>query len=149
MSCCSVGRGEKGGVTVWSFRSSELAFSVVRRELCDQDALYGSQNWPDGTGLHRADRALADQARQECDMAIASGRGSWRLLVAEEIAEAFAETDEDRLLLEIPQAMGLLAQWLEALLLRRAGLLPHPPAGHQDLALISSVQRAVEATSCR
>lgn len=126
----------------------QAAFDAGRRELCDQDALFGAQNWPDGTGSE-IDVIAADVARRECDRAIDAGQCSWRLLLGEEVAEAFAETDPDRLILELMQVMGLTVQWLEVLLLRRAHLIPLPPAGHCDPDLLNSVQHALEVSSCR
>lgn len=134
---------------MWSVHSVQAAFDAGRRELCDQDALFGAQNWPDGTGSD-IDVVAADAARQECDRAIADGQCSWRHLLGEEVAEVFAETDPDRLILELMQVMGLTVQWLEVLLLRRAHLVPLPPSGHRDPDLLSSVQHAMEEVSlCR
>ena len=129
---------------MWSGRSSTNAFAAICREMCDQDIRFGSQNWPDGTGICPADNKTADRVRRECDLLLRSGQGSWRALVAEEVAEAFAESDPDRLMLELIQVGGLVMQWVEALLLRRAGLLPPPPVGHRDANLLSAVQTILE-----
>lgn len=92
--------------------------SSVERELRDereaQDAKWGEQNHPDGTGLHYL-KAEADKARHICDYAFEHQRGTWRHILAEEVAEAFAEKDPDKLRAELIQVAAVAQQWVAAI----------------------------------
>lgn len=86
----------------------------VYDERVAQETKWGEQNHPDGTGLPE-DRQHADMARHLCEVAFASGNGSWRHILAEEVCEAFAESDPARLREELVQVAAVAAAWVEAI----------------------------------
>jgi hypothetical protein len=87
----------------------EVAVERVR-----QNARWGEQNHPDGTGGEREiHRALA--AKADCDAAFRHGGGTWRYILAEEVAEAFAESDPAALRAELLQIAAVAAAWVEAI----------------------------------
>lgn len=79
---------------------------------------WGDQQHDDGTG-RPGDRQLADYFRAVCQ---ANGplQDNWRDIAAEEVFEAFAETDPDKLEKELIQASAVFAAWLYDLRRRRA-----------------------------
>lgn len=88
--------------------------SDVIAERQRQHARYGWQQHPDGTGGLPA--VLAREAAQrECDDLTVAGLLTWRAILAEEVAEAFAEVDHDRLREELIQVAAVAVQWIEAL----------------------------------
>lgn len=89
------------------------------QERARQDELWGNQNHPDGTG-QPGDEHVRDVAQQMCRHADAAGRVTWRHILMEEIAEAFAETDPRRIRTELGQAAAVCIAWIQALD-RRAG----------------------------
>jgi hypothetical protein len=91
----------------------------VRRERVLQDLKWGEQNHPDGTGTVGS-FALAELLRDACDNEHRSGKGTWATILAEEIGEAFAEEDEDRLRAELVQVAAVAAAWVEAIDRRQA-----------------------------
>lgn len=86
----------------------------VYSERGRQDARWGEQNHPDGTGSD-LDRRLAVQARSRCEQAFAEGKGTWRHVLAEEVGEAFAESDPESLRAELVQVAAVAAAWIEAI----------------------------------
>lgn len=80
---------------------------------------WGDQQHPDGTGLP-GDVLRADNAREVCDAMAARGETTWRGILAEEVAEAFAETDPEKLLVELDQSAAVIAAWRYDLLRRMA-----------------------------
>jgi hypothetical protein len=90
----------------------------VADEMARQDAKWGEQNHPDGTG-RPSDDSMARMARNATNHAALSGRLTWRLILAEEVAEAFAEVDPVALREELVQIEAVCAQWRRALDRRR------------------------------
>lgn len=94
------------------------AQGVVREVVLErfrQDAKWGEQNHPDGTGPTIPTLNAAEQARHECDYAHRNGTGTWRHILAEEVAEAFAESDPARLREELLQVAAVAVAWVEAI----------------------------------
>lgn len=92
---------------------------AVDAERQRQIAKWGDMSYyPDGTG-RPGDEHLANYFRTVCQ---ANGRAgdNWRDIAAEEVAEAFAETDPDRLETELVQAAAVLQAWFHHLRLRRS-----------------------------
>ena len=90
---------------------------VLREVLAErrrQDARWGEQNHPNGTG-YRYLREQADKARRECDTAAETGRVTWRLVLREEYREALACTDPAELREELLQVAAVAVVWIEAL----------------------------------
>ena len=86
----------------------------VIEERQRQIAKWGWQRHPDGTG-ELADLTARDRAQKLCDEATDAGRLTWRAILAEEVAEAFAESNPDRLREELIQVAAVAVQWIEAL----------------------------------
>lgn len=82
-----------------------------------QDALFGVQDLPDGTGPGDDGSCVeeADAYRDACDAAFREGRGTYRHVFLEEVFEAMAEHDPAKLRAELVQAVAVGVKWLEAL----------------------------------
>jgi hypothetical protein len=91
----------------------ESVLADVIAERAAQDARWGPQDPPDGTGPAHA--AEADTLRDACAAAFRDGAGSWRHILAEEVAEAFAEDDPDLLRAELVQVAAVAVKWIQAL----------------------------------
>jgi hypothetical protein len=94
---------------------SELVtvLAEIAAERHQQDARWGEQNHPDGTGSWYASDAA--QARKECEEAAGTGDLSWRHILLEEVAEAMAEERPDDLRRELIQVAAVAAAWAEAI----------------------------------
>lgn len=101
----------------------------VRVERARQDAKWGEQNHPDGTGAWkvipggeaRRDEVVAEvragraeEDRRACDQAARDGRLSWLHILREEVSEAFAE-DGVALRRELIQVAAVAVGWIEAI----------------------------------
>jgi len=86
----------------------------IRLERDAQDRRWGEQNHPDGTG-GPPDLAARDITRKACDEAHQMGRGTWRHILDEEVAEAYAEYDPVLLRAELIQVAAVAAAWAEAI----------------------------------
>lgn len=86
----------------------------IQAERERQDARFGPQNHPDGTGgsgrLH-----IADRCRAAADKAAHEGTLTWRLISDEEHAEAMAESDPARLRAELVQDAAVKVAWIAAI----------------------------------
>jgi hypothetical protein len=88
----------------------------VHQERSRQDAKWGEQNHPDGTGITPSiSRYEADVARSECDTAFAEGRGTYKHILLEEVYEALAESDKAKLRTELIQVAAVATAWVEKL----------------------------------
>lgn len=97
------------------FTTTEHAvLDEIRVERENQDAKWGEQNHPDGTGGHGRLRD-ADQARRECKRQFAEGSGTWLDILDEEVAEAYAEDDPAKLRAELIQVAAVAVAWVEAI----------------------------------
>ncbi len=97
-----------------------MATLNVLNEVCAerdrQDAKWGEQNHPDGTGIIPfITRCEADIAREECEAAFAEGRGTYKHILVEEVYEAFAESDKAKLRTELIQVAAVAVAWVEKL----------------------------------
>lgn len=90
------------------------------QERARQDERWGEQNHADGTG-RPGDEIVRDVAQRTCRQADAAGRVTWRDILLEEVAEAFAETDPAKLRKELGQAAAVCIAWMQGLD-RRAGV---------------------------
>lgn len=95
----------------------------VAGELRRQTDTWGQQNHIDGTG-HVQFRHDSMVARTRCERARDEGTMSWRHVLAEEVAEAFAESDVVRLRAELIQVAAVAVNWAEHIdrRLRAAGI---------------------------
>lgn len=86
----------------------------IARERSAQDAKWGEQNHPDGTG-YPGMKADAELARKECQRQFAEGTGTWLDILSEEVAEAYAERDPAKLRAELLQIAAVAVAWIEAI----------------------------------
>lgn len=86
----------------------------IAAERTAQDRRWGEQNHPDGTGGARI-RGKAERARARCQQLAADGAVTWRVILREEVYEAFAEHDPARLRAELVQVAAVAACWVEAI----------------------------------
>ncbi|MEV6832837.1 hypothetical protein [Amycolatopsis sp. NPDC051102] len=94
----------------------------IATERARQDALWGEQNHPDGTGpdvevagLSRRAADAAHTARFTTEIARAEGRLTWLHILREEVYEGFAEADAADLVEELIQVAAVAACWAEAI----------------------------------
>lgn len=91
----------------------------VQDERARQNAKWGVQNHPDGTGPDvggkGVSKALADNAKSITDREAKEGKLTWRHILMEEVAEAFAESDPKKLRTELVQVSAVATQWVEAI----------------------------------
>lgn len=90
-----------------------------------QDAKWGQQNHPDGTGPDvrwqpgiqstATAAVLADALRARCKAHAASGVVTFLDILMEEVAEAFAESDPAKLRTELVQVAAVATAWVEAI----------------------------------
>lgn len=112
-------QGEDPAVTAWGRIFRDRALRGLDRERDRQIALWGRQSRLDGTGA--SFRGMADLFRSACETAAAGAFGaSWRHVLLEEIYEALAEHEPDRLRAELVQAGAVIVAWIEDLDERKA-----------------------------
>ena len=92
-------------------------------ERVRQDAKWGEQNHPNGTGpgvvwtlpgRHPA-ALMATRARDMCQEADRRGECTWLLIALEEMAAAFAESNPYELRREVLQLVAVGVTWIEAI----------------------------------
>jgi hypothetical protein len=104
----------------------------VATERERQDAKWGEQNHPSGTGgagwnavagdgMREIRRSNAEQSKRSCDEAAREKRLSWRLILREEIDEAVAEDEGAALRQELLQVAAVAVAWIECIDRRSAG----------------------------
>lgn len=97
------------------FTLAELpVFRDIVEERAAQDAKWGEQNHPDGTGLW-GDLDKAEAARNACEDAFRENRVTWRDILCEEFNEALAESEPEKLREELIQVAAVAAAWVEAI----------------------------------
>jgi hypothetical protein len=91
----------------------QYALADVVAERVRQESLWGDQRHPDGTG-RPGDRDAADRLRAACK-ANSPEQDNWRDILAEEVAEAFAETDPVLLRAELVQVAAVVVNWIQTI----------------------------------
>lgn len=86
----------------------------VAQERLRQVDQWGHQNHPDGTGTELDVRRAGD-ARRRCEYAFSKGLGTWKHILNEEVQEAFAESDVEKLRAELVQVAAVATAWVEAI----------------------------------
>lgn len=86
----------------------------VALERQRQRDAHGLQMLPAGT-CEPWDAVERDEARRRCDQATLAGVVTWRHVLEEEVAEAFAEADPAALRAELIQVAAVAVQWIESL----------------------------------
>jgi hypothetical protein len=93
---------------------SDDALDDVRDERGRQIQKWGIQSLPDGTGVPREWREYKRKFYQErCERHAKEGRVSWMDVLAEEVAEAFAEVNPCCLREELVQVAAVCVAWIE------------------------------------
>ena len=87
----------------------------VLEERRAQNTKWGEQNHLDGTGMTHYDTAAAKHAKELCQDAARRGSVTWRLILQEEVSEAFAESDLHALRAELIQIAAVAQAWVEAI----------------------------------
>lgn len=82
----------------------------IRDEVSRQDAKFGEQNHPDGTGS-AFQKDLATAARNSCQSKAQDGQHTWADILTEEFAEALAESDPDKIDEELIQVAAVCVNW--------------------------------------
>ena len=95
------------------------ALADVSHERRMQDAKWGPIDEkmltiPNGTG-RSVQIVEAEIAKSLCETAFREGRGSFALILLEEVAEAMAESDEAKLRAELTQVAAVAVKWIEVL----------------------------------
>ena len=98
----------------------------VRDERSRQDARWGQQDHPDGTGQY-PEVTAAMAAVLATEHAAEGGYLDWLHILREEVAEAFAETDPAALRGELLQVAAVAVAWIEAIDRRSASRTPDSP----------------------
>lgn len=80
-----------------------------------QNEQWGQQDHPDGTGPtdNHINNRLRAQSRTY--FAFRKGEGTWRHILEEEVAEAIAESDPEKLKAELIQVAAVCQQWVRAI----------------------------------
>ncbi len=92
----------------------EALLEAVRVERARQEMKWGEQNHPNGTGS-RDDKDIAEVAKAICDFRARKGDLTWKHILDEEVKEAFAEVDDDKLEAELIQVAAVAISWCEAI----------------------------------
>jgi len=100
----------------------------VALERASQDAKWGEQNHPNGTGpsasvldslaipfRHNSNRMLAITAQRRCDSMSDLGHCTYEAILTEEWAEALACDDPTELRAELVQVAAVAVAWVEAI----------------------------------
>jgi hypothetical protein len=83
----------------------------IEDEVDRQEVLWGHQQHNNGTGA-TLDKLEADEAKAWNDEAVKRNQLTWRGILHEEVAEAFAEKDHERLREELVQVAAVATSWL-------------------------------------
>jgi hypothetical protein len=98
----------------------DVVYLELEAERLAQDARWGEQNHPDGTGGEER-RRDAEWARANCQRAAIEGTVTWADILEEEALEALAESDPARLREELVQVAAVAVAWVECLDRMRRG----------------------------
>lgn len=99
-----------------------LSVALERRRQDEKFGFNGSH--PDGTS--KARKFIADEARSQCEMSFAMGQGTWLDILQEEVMEAFAEEDPDKLEAELIQVAAVAVAWVADIRRRRETAYDRP-----------------------
>lgn len=98
------------------YEASAETLSVLERVAAERQRQlekWGYQNHADGTNTSSDDAAHADLYREIVERLAREGRLTWRAILKEEVAEAFAETAPDKLVAELVQVAAICSAWIE------------------------------------
>lgn len=92
----------------------EIILAEVQAERTRQDAKWGPQNHPDGTGW-KPFGAAAQHWKDVCDEAAEGGHTTWAPILLEEAFEACEEADPAKLRAELVQVAAVAVAWIGAI----------------------------------
>ncbi|MGY5127346.1 hypothetical protein [Streptomyces nigrescens] len=98
-------------ITMFASPGVKALAEDVDAERQRQLAKWGEQAHPDGTAI-TGDEERADRARHACQAMAEIGQVSWRDILNEEVQEAFAESDPEKLREELVQSAAVIAAWV-------------------------------------
>lgn len=99
--------------------SRAKVYDSVNAERDRQEKKWGPQHWPNGTSEEY--RWIADAYRDNCDAAFLDGSLSWHDILLEEVFEALGEEDDEKLEIELIQAIAVAVNWVEDIRRRKNG----------------------------
>ena len=97
--------------------TAPLVLEEILAERLRQDAKWGEQNHPDGTG-RPGSRQDANYYRNLCK-GNSPSQDNWQDILSEEVYEAYAESDPPKLRAELVQTAAVCVAWIEAIDRRR------------------------------
>jgi hypothetical protein len=100
-------------MTRYAAPSLREALIQIDDERYRQDAKWGPQNHPDGTA-RPGDHGLSAWATAKCK-ANNKAQDNWRDILEEEVYEAFAEADPEKLRHELIQVAAVAVAWIESI----------------------------------
>ena len=104
-------------------------FNEIFNERSKQEAKWGEQNHPNGTGTQDCENLISfvglstsygyvrqsDCAKSLCDSATDAGFVTWAHILLEEMIEAFDEKDDDQIRKELIQVAAVAHAWIQAI----------------------------------
>lgn len=91
---------------------SAAILEEVSHERARQDAKWGQQDHPNGTGVPSM-QAAAERSRRVCEQNFYNGSGTWADILREEFHEALAEGEPANLRTELIQVAAVAVAWVE------------------------------------
>lgn len=98
------------------YEASVETLSVLERVAAERQRQlekWGHRHHRDGTNTSQDDAAHADLYREITERLAREGRLTWRAILKEKVAEAFAESDPEKLVGELVQVMAVSSAWVE------------------------------------
>lgn len=93
-----------------------LIFDDIRKERKRQDELHpGTADMPDGTQSSGGRATYRNIAQYACDRAARENRLTFAHVLEEEVSEALAEEDPEKLRVELVQVAAVATKWIEKL----------------------------------
>ena len=92
-------------------QTNRILFELVA-ERERQETKFPNQHLPSGTTF-RYWQAKENEAKEAVDRQVANGTLTWLSVLNEEVCEAFAEMDEDKLRAELIQVAAVAVRWIE------------------------------------
>lgn len=78
-----------------------------------QETKFPDQHLEAGTSSSFVNQTIRDMFREGTDVAAGIGTVTWKHVLREEVYEAFAEDEPDKLRVELVQVMAVAARWIE------------------------------------
>lgn len=86
----------------------------VKFERDKQDSKWGQQDHRLGCGANIF-KSMANEAKRHCDQQFKKGQGTWRHILIEEVYEALAESDPNKIREELIQVAAVVVAMVECL----------------------------------